>query len=105
MQGIVSTRYPGRAATARATDPPTARSAPSLTPAALASSPVGETWNETTFSQSETFADYVNAGDPTGEPLRPQQAVKVSCRVKGSAVSDGDPWWYRLASPPWNGRY
>ena len=29
----------------------------------------------------------------------------MSCRVRGFVVKDGDPWWYRLASPPWNGHY
>ena len=33
------------------------------------------------------------------------QAVQVSCRVRGFVVKGGDPWWYRLASPPWNGHY
>jgi hypothetical protein len=74
-------------------------------PSASAGSSAGKTWTETTFSQSQTFADYVNAGDPLGAPLNPQQAVTVSCRVKGFAVADGDPWWYRLAQPPWNNRY
>lgn len=65
----------------------------------------GGTWTETAFTRSKTFADYVNAGYPLGAPLSPGQAVKVSCRVRGFAVEDRDPWWYRLASPPWNGQY
>lgn len=80
---------------------PTAGSAPSTS----TSSSAGGTWTETTFSQSKTFADYVNAGDPLGAPLKPQQAVRVSCRVEGFAVADGDRWWYRLAQSPWNNRY
>jgi hypothetical protein len=47
----------------------------------------------------------VNAGNPLGQALSPGQAVQVSCRVRGFVVKDGDPWWYRLASPPWNGHY
>jgi hypothetical protein len=80
--------------------------APTRTGSGTAAAPaVGRTWTETTFSQSKTFADYVNAGYPLGAPLGARQAVKVSCRVRGFTVQDGDPWWYRLASPPWNGQY
>jgi hypothetical protein len=63
------------------------------------------TWPETTFTRSKTFADYVNAGYPLGALLKPGQVVRVSCRVRGFKVTDGDTWWYRLASPPWNGKY
>ena len=80
---------------------PSASSAPSAT----ANPPTGKTWTEYTFTQSKTFADFVNAGDPLGASLTPEEAVKVSCRVKGFAVTDGDRWWYRLAQPPWDGRF
>jgi hypothetical protein len=80
---------------------PSASSAPTAT----ATPPVGKTWTEYTFSQSKTFADFVNAGDPLGPSLTPEEAVKVSCRVKGFAVNDGDRWWYRLAQSPWDGRF
>ena len=90
------------AATRTSTSP-----SPSPSPA-ISSAPASaarRTWAETTFSQSKTFADYVNAGYPLGAPLSARQVVKVSCRVRGFVVKDGDPWWYRLASPPWDGRY
>jgi hypothetical protein len=83
-----------------------ANTAPTHTVSSATVAPaVGPTWTETAFSQSKTFADYVNAGYPLGAPLSPGQPVKVSCRVRGFVVQDGDPWWYRLASPPWNGHY
>jgi hypothetical protein len=31
--------------------------------------------------------------------------TETMCRVQGYVVPDGDPWWYRLASAPWNGNY
>lgn len=80
-------------------------SSASSAPSASASPSASRTWKETTFSQSDTFADFMNAGDPLGASLKPKQAVWVSCRVKGFAVTDGDRWWYRLAQSPWNDRY
>lgn len=62
------------------------------------------TWTETTGTPAHTWA---NATQLTGAgtPLGPRQSVQVSCRVRGYVVQDGDPWWYRLASSPWDGRY
>jgi hypothetical protein len=80
-------------------------SSASVASSASASPYTGKTWKETTFSNADTFADFVNAGDPQGASLKPQQAVYVSCRVKGFVVHDGDGWWYRLARSPWNNRY
>ena len=96
---------PAAHASTVASTPTASRTPVSGAPSASTSSSAGRTWTETTYSQSKTFADYVNAGDPLGAPLRPQQAVKVSCRVEGFAVADGDRWWYRLAQSPWNNRY
>jgi hypothetical protein len=31
--------------------------------------------------------------------------VQVACRVTGFRVSDGDTWWYRVASPGWDNTY
>jgi hypothetical protein len=43
----------------------------------------------------------------TGKRVEPGQTVRVSCRVYSpeppSVTPDG--FWYRLASPPWNGRF
>jgi hypothetical protein len=62
------------------------------------------TWTETTGTPAHTWADQVQLTG-AGPPLGPRQSVQVLCRVKGYIVQDGDPWWYRLASTPWNGRY
>lgn len=85
--------------------PSPGRSAPSRTAPGAVSSAPSRTWIETPFTESKTFADFVNAGYPLGAILHPGQAVQVSCRVRGFVVEDGDPWWYRLASPPWDGHY
>lgn len=80
---------------------PSTTAAPSSTPHPSD----GRTWTETAFTQSKTFGDFRNAGYPLGAQLAPGEAVQVSCRVRGFVVKDGDPWWYRLASSPWNGRF
>ena len=62
------------------------------------------TWTETTGTPAHTWA---NATQLTGAgaPLGPRQSVQVVCRMRGYVVQDGDPWWYRLVSSPWNGHY
>jgi transcriptional regulator with XRE-family HTH domain len=74
--------------------------------AALSGGPAGptSTWTETTGTPAHTWADPLQLTG-AGTPLGPRQSVQVLCRVKGYVVEDGDPWWYRLASSPWNGRY
>jgi hypothetical protein len=62
------------------------------------------TWTETTGTPAHTWADPVQLTG-AGTPLGPRQSVQVLCRVRGYVVQDGDPWWYRLASTPWNGDY
>jgi transcriptional regulator with XRE-family HTH domain len=62
------------------------------------------TWTETTGTPAHTWADATQLTG-AGTPLGPRQSVQVTCRVRGYVVEDGDPWWYRLASAPWNGHY
>jgi hypothetical protein len=64
----------------------------------------GSTWTETTGTPAHAWADPVQLTG-AGTPLGPRQSVQVLCRARGYVVQDGDPWWYRLASTPWNGRY
>jgi hypothetical protein len=58
----------------------------------------------TTGTPAHTWANPVQLTE-AGTPLGPRQSVQVLCRVRGYVVEDGDPWWYRLASAPWNGHY
>jgi hypothetical protein len=53
-----------------------------------------------------TWSDY-QTGQGHAGPLIPQYArVHIACRVTGYKVpQDQNPWWYRIASAPWNGRY
>lgn len=102
--GSSSASRPSAHGSPLATHPATA-APPGTASSSAATQGAKRTWTETAFTRSKTFADYINAGYPLGAPLNPQQAVKVSCRIRGFIVQDGDPWWYRLASPPWNDRY
>jgi hypothetical protein len=31
--------------------------------------------------------------------------VQIACVLQGFQVADGDTWWYRIASSPWNGAF
>lgn len=63
------------------------------------------TFTETTGTPAHVWSDYRTASGGRGTPLQPRQSVQVSCRVRGYVVQDGDPWWYRLESSPWDGHY
>ena len=54
-------------------------------------------------------ATYTDPHHPvtTGPPVDYLQTVQVACKVKavsfGSVYPDG--YWYKIVSPPWNGKY
>jgi hypothetical protein len=60
---------------------------------------------ETVGVRTSTFTDYKNAGGREGRHIKRYQTVKVICRIRGFKVQDGDIWWYRIASSPWDGKY
>jgi hypothetical protein len=33
------------------------------------------------------------------------QTVQIACKLPGFRVADGNTWWYRIASSPWNGQF
>jgi hypothetical protein len=45
------------------------------------------------------------AGGAEGPAIPMGMTVETACKVSGFTVADGDTWWYRIASSPWNGRY
>jgi len=67
--------------------------------------PVVTTWSETTGGVTHTWTDYSNGGGVEGPSLATNQTVSVACRVSGLAVADGNTWWYKIVSSPWNGNY
>jgi Prokaryotic phospholipase A2 len=67
--------------------------------------PAPTTYAETTGSTSGTFTNYTNAGGSVGPTIGAQQTVQVACKLTGFAVANGNTWWYRIASAPWNNAY
>jgi Cutinase len=63
------------------------------------------TWAETVGGPTHTWSGYTTGSGAPGPGLLAGQTVGISCRVQGLAVSDGNRWWYRIASSPWNNTY
>jgi hypothetical protein len=61
--------------------------------------------SETTGGSAHTWTNYANAGGTQGPSIGGGATVQVLCRVQGFQVSDGNTWWYRVASSPWNNGY
>jgi hypothetical protein len=82
---------------------PTSTPAPAPSPTPPISAPA--TYAETTGGVTHTWADYTNAGGTEGPSIASNQTVQIACKVEGFKVADGNTWWYRIASAPWNGTF
>ena len=60
---------------------------------------------ETTGSTANTWSDFTDAGGTHGAELSANQTVAIACKVQGYKVQDGDTWWYKIASSPWDGNF
>ena len=40
-----------------------------------------------------------------GQTIAALSNIQVSCALPGFRVADGDTWWYRISSKPWNNAY
>jgi hypothetical protein len=60
---------------------------------------------ETTGGYARTWTNYLNAGGVEGPGIEGFATVRVACKLTGFKVSDGNTWWYRLLSSPWDGMY
>ena len=60
---------------------------------------------ETTGGETHTWTNYMNAGGTAGPVIAGGTTVQISCKVTGFRVADGNTWWYRIASPPWNNAF
>jgi len=66
---------------------------------------IGSHHRESAGSVAHTWTDYMDAGGTQGPLIPHGRPVRIACRVEGFRVADGNDWWYRIASPPWNGNY
>lgn len=60
---------------------------------------------ETAGGEAHTWTNYYNAGGTEGQVVESHQIVEIECKVEGFPVADGDTWWYRIKSAPWNSSY
>jgi hypothetical protein len=61
--------------------------------------------NETTGGVANTWTNYTNAGGTAGPQIGSHATVDIACKLPGFRVADGNTWWYRIASTPWNSSY
>jgi hypothetical protein len=60
---------------------------------------------ETTGGNAGTWTDYSSGGGNPGPIIPSHTTVQITCKVTGFKVEDGDTWWYRIASRPWDNKY
>ncbi len=60
---------------------------------------------ETTGGPTHTWTNYTNAGGYEGPTIPAYTTVLISCKLTGFRVADGNTWWYRIGSAPWNNAY
>lgn len=69
------------------------------------SAPTPATHAETTGGLAHTWTNYTNAGGYEGPAIPSNATVQIACALTGFRVADGNTWWYRIASSPWNSTY
>jgi hypothetical protein len=85
-----------------------APNSPAPAPATSSPPPVQQaptTYAETTGGVTHTWTDYSDAGGTEGPTISSNATVQIACKVTGFKVADGNTWWYRIASSPWNNAY
>ena len=85
--------------------PPAQHGHPRRTHSAQPTAPSITTYGETTGGVTYTWTDYSDGGGKEGPAIPGNTTVQVACRAQGLQVQDGDTWWYKIASSPWNGRF
>ena len=84
---------------------PAVADCPGTSPPPQQQPPPAPTWAETTGGVAHTWTNYTNAGGSQGPSIGSNQTVAIACKLPGFRVADGNTWWYRIASAPWNGAY
>jgi hypothetical protein len=86
-------------------DSPAGTPAPGSDPAPTPTPTPATTYAETVGGNANTWTNYGNAGGTQGPTIPGGATVQIACKVPGFRVADGNTWWYRVASSPWNGAY
>jgi surface antigen len=87
------------------TSPPTPTEKTTPPPTEKTTPPSSPTYAETTGSVAHTWTDWEDAGGTEGPEVASNETVQIACRLTGFKVADGNTWWYRIASSPWNDVY
>lgn len=64
-----------------------------------------QTFSATVGVGTNTWSNHTNAGGQAGPQIQRYATVQISCALPGFAVANGNTWWYRIASSPWNNQY
>jgi hypothetical protein len=75
---------------------------PTVTPHSTSSTAPYETAGP---SGGDTFTNPANAGAPLGQHVAAYQTIKMTCRLTGWKAQDGNTWWYKISSSPWNNAF
>jgi len=92
---------------ASAGPPPSEKPTPTPAPPLAPTPPPApaQTFAETVGGVAHTWTNYTNAGGTEGPTIAAYTTVHIACKLAGFRVADGNTWWYRIASSPWNGAY
>ena len=74
-------------------------------PMCAAPPPPPGTYAETTGVVTNTWTNYTNAGGFQGATIPSFTTVQITCALTGFPVQNGNTWWYKIASSPWNNAY
>lgn len=78
---------------------------PSPSSSTILVTPSPSTYAETVGGPTSTWSDYADAGGTAGESIASNATVQITCRAEGFTVQDGNPWWYQIATSPWDNSY
>jgi hypothetical protein len=100
--GVPPCQQPGPSS---ATPAPSPAQTPAEAPSTSQPAPAPQTWTETAGGDAHTWSDYTDAGGTEGPTIPGGSPVQIACSVQGFKVADGNTWWYRIDSAPWNSTY
>ena len=58
--------------------------------------------SETVGAITDAWSDPKTAGGCQGPTIPSEATLSVRCKTQGISLVDGNTWWYKIASAPWN---